>query len=313
LPYIVRRILTLLLTVLFVVILTFAAFRIIPGNPALTILGPEASQQQIALLEATLGTDRPLSQQFISWLGGVVRLDFGNSLRFSEPVLQLIGSRFPVTISLALLTLLLTTATAIPLGIKAARSKGKAADIIISISSQIGLAIPSFWMGIILILLFSLTLKWFSVSTYVPWSENPLLAFKSLLLPSVALALPQIAIVVRYLRTTMLEQLHLDYVRTARIKGLKESSVYYKHVLKNALLPVVTIVGINFGEILAGSLVVEHVFTLPGVGSLLITGISNRDYPLVQGLVIIIALIVITTNFFVDLSYRWLDPKIRLK
>ncbi len=145
------------------------------------------------------------------------------------------------------------------------------------------------------------------------WSENPLLTFKSLLLPSVALALPQIAIVVRYLRTTMLEQLHLDYVRTARSKGLKESTVYYKHVLKNALLPVVTIVGINFGELLAGSLVVEQVFTLPGLGGLLITGIGNRDYPLVQGMVLMIAFIVITTNFIVDLSYRWLDPKIRLK
>ncbi|MED4599195.1 ABC transporter permease [Paenibacillus validus] len=312
-PYLVRRILTLLLTVLFVVLLTFSVFRIIPGNPALTILGPEASDEQIALLEAKLGTDRPLPEQFASWMRGVAGLDFGDSLRFSEPVLHLIGSRFPVTLSLALLALLLTTVTAIPLGIAAARSKGKAVDIIISIGSQIGLAIPSFWMGIILILLFALTLKWFSVSAYVPWSENPLLAFKSLLLPSVALALPQIAIVVRYLRTTMLEQLHLDYVRTARSKGLKESTVYYKHVLKNALLPVVTIVGINFGELLAGSLVVEQVFTLPGLGGLLITGIGNRDYPLVQGMVLMIAFIVITTNFIVDLSYRWLDPKIRLK
>ncbi|WP_042165659.1 ABC transporter permease [Paenibacillus gorillae] len=311
--YFVRRLLTLLLTVFFVVTLTFAAFRIIPGNPALTILGTEASDEQIALLEAKLGINRPLPEQFIDWLRGAAALDFGQSLRFSEPVLKLIGDRFPVTISLALLALTITIAVAVPLGIAAARSKGKAADMMISIGTQLGLAIPSFWMGIALILVFGLVLRWFSVSTYVPWSENPYLALKSLLLPAIALAVPQIAIVVRYLRTTLLEQLNLDYVRTARSKGLKDHSVLFRHVLRNALLPVITVVGINFGELLAGSLVVEQVFTLPGFGSLLITAIGNRDYPLVQGMILLIAFIVVAVNFVVDLSYRILDPKIRMK
>ncbi|MFF2091756.1 ABC transporter permease [Paenibacillus sp. NPDC058174] len=311
--YYVRRLLTLLLTVFFVVTLTFAAFRIIPGNPALTILGTEASDEQIALLEAKLGIDRPLPEQFVAWLKGAVALDFGQSLRFSEPVLKLIQDRFPVTISLAVLALAITVAVAVPLGIAAARSKGKAADMIISIGTQLGLAIPSFWMGIALILVFGLALRWFSVSTYVPWSESPYLALKSLLLPAIALAVPQIAIVVRYLRTALLEQLNLDYVRTARSKGLKDHSVLFRHVLRNALLPVITVVGINFGELLAGSLVVEQVFTLPGFGSLLITAIGNRDYPLVQGMVLLIAFIVVTVNFVVDLSYRVLDPKIRMK
>lgn len=311
--YYVRRCLTLLLTVLFVVVLTFAAFRIIPGNPALTILGAEATNDQVAQLEARLGTDRPLAQQFAEWLGGVAMLDFGQSLRFSEPVLSLIASRFPVTLSLALLSLAITVVTAIPLGILAARSRGRAADIVVSIGTQFGLAIPSFWMGILLILVFALTLKWFSISTYVPWSESIVLHMKSIALPSIALAIPQIAIIVRYLRTSMLEQLNLEYVRTARSKGLSERTIHYRHVLKNALLPVITIIGINFGELLAGSLVIEQVFTLPGLGSMLITAIGNRDYPLVQGMVLIIALIVIFINFTVDLSYRWLDPKIRLK
>lgn len=311
--YYVRRCLTLLLTVLFVVVLTFAAFRIIPGNPALTILGAEATNDQVAQLEARLGTDRPLAQQFAEWLGGVAMLDFGQSLRFSEPVLSLIASRFPVTLSLALLSLAITVVTAIPLGILAARSRGRAADIVVSIGTQFGLAIPSFWMGILLILVFALTLKWFSISTYVPWSESIVLHMKSIALPSIALAIPQIAIIVRYLRTSMLEQLNLEYVRTARSKGLSERAIHYRHVLKNALLPVITIIGINFGELLAGSLVIEQVFTLPGLGSMLITAIGNRDYPLVQGMVLIIALIVIFINFTVDLSYRWLDPKIRLK
>lgn len=311
--YYTRRIVMLVLTVLFVVVMTFTAFRIIPGNPALAILGPEASNEQIALLEAKLGTDRPLPVQFVHWLGSAAVLDFGQSLRFSEPVLQLIASRAPVTLSLALLALVISVVTAVPLGILAAKAHGKKTDALISIVTQFGLAIPSFWMGIILILVFGLTLRWFSVSTYVPWSENPLLAFKSLVLPAVALAIPQIAIIVRYLRTTMLEQLRLDYVRTARSKGLSERSIQYIHVLKNALLPVITIVGINFGELLAGSLVIEQVFTLPGFGSLLITAIGNRDYPLVQGMVLLIAVTVLVINFIVDLSYRWLDPKIRLK
>jgi peptide/nickel transport system permease protein len=311
--YYARRLLTLLLTVLFVLLLTFAAFRIIPGNPALVILGTEATDAQIALLEEKLGTDRPLAEQFADWLVAAFRLDFGESLRFSEPVTHLIAGRLPVTVSLAVMSLVLTIAVGIPLGIIASRARGKAADMLVTIGTQLGLAVPSFWMGIMLILAFGLTLKWFAVSTFTPWSENPLLAVKSLVLPSAALAVPQIAIVVRYLRTSMLEQLGLDYVRTARSKGLRESAVLYKHVLKNALLPVITIIGINFGELLAGSLVIEQVFTLPGIGSLLITAIGNRDYPLVQGLVVLIAFTVIAINFVVDLSYRWLDPKIRLQ
>nr|WP_269846497.1 ABC transporter permease [Paenibacillus roseus] len=309
--FVARRMLTLVLTLLFVILLTFLAFRIIPGNPAHTILGMDASPEQIAELEQKLGLGGPLHEQFFSWIGGVLQFDFGQSLRFSEPVLDLIVSRLPVTFSLAVLTLFITIIVSVPLGIAAARARGKAVDLIISIGTQLGLAIPSFWSGILLILVFGLMLKWFSVSAYVPWSENIWLSLKSLTLPAIALAIPQIAIVVRYLRTTMLEQLGEDYVRTAHSKGLKNSSVYYRHVLKNALIPVITVIGVNFGEILAGSLVIEQVFTLPGMGRLLITAIGNRDFPLVQGMVLLIALIVITVNLIVDLSYRWLNPKIR--
>lgn len=311
--YVTRRIITLLLTVVFVILLTFSAFRIIPGNPALAILGTEATPEQVEALQAKLGADLPLFEQLARWLKGVAVLDFGESLRFATPVLDLIGGRIPVTLSLALMSLAMTVVVSIPLGIAAARARGKAADLIVSIGTQLGLAVPSFWSGIVLILLFGLTLKWVSVSRFVPWSEDPWLAFKSLLLPAVAVAIPQIAIVVRYLRTTMLEQLGLDYVRTAYSKGLTEFTILYKHVLKNALIPVITVVGMNFGEILAGSLVIEQVFTLPGMGRLLITAIANRDYPLIQGMVVLIAFAVISINFLVDLSYRWLDPKIRLK
>ncbi|MGF9914535.1 ABC transporter permease [Paenibacillus ehimensis] len=311
--YVTRRVITLLLTVVFAILLTFSAFRLVPGNPALAILGTEATPEQVEALQAKLGADLPLSEQLARWLKGVAVLDFGESLRFATPVLDLIGGRIPVTLSLALMSLAMTVVVSIPLGIAAARARGKAADLIVSIGTQLGLAVPSFWSGIVLILLFGLTLKWVSVSRFVPWSENPWLAFKSLLLPAVAVAIPQIAIVVRYLRTTMLEQLGLDYVRTAYSKGLTEFTIHYKHVLKNALIPVITVVGMNFGEILAGSLVIEQVFTLPGAGRLLVTAIANRDYPLIQGMVVMIAFAVISINFLVDLSYRWLDPKIRLK
>lgn len=308
-----RKVLSFIVTLIFVVLLVFLAFRVIPGNPAHIILGTEATPEQIDELEHQLGIDRPLSSQFITWLQGLLTLDFGNSLRFSQPVLSLIEERIGITFSLALMSILLTILIAIPLGVAAAKYKGKIADVLISIGTQIGLAIPSFWTGILLILLFGLTFRWFSIGGFVPWSENPILAFKSLLLPAIAVAIPQIAIIVRYLRTTMIEQLSLEYVRTAHSKGLKSSIILYKHVLKNALLPVVTIAGMNFGEILAGSLVIEQVFALPGFGRMLITAIGDRDFPLVQGMIIIIAFIAILVNLFVDLTYRWLDPKIKIK
>ncbi|WP_080834462.1 ABC transporter permease [Cohnella massiliensis] len=311
--YYVRRFFTLLLTVVLVLLLTFAVFRVIPGNPALAILGVEASPAQIELLSEKLGTDRPIAVQLVDWFRGAATFDLGTSLRFDEPVAGLIAARLPITLTLALEAIAIIVIVSIPLGILAARRRGKAADLLVSAGTQLGLAVPSFWMGFLLILLFGLTLRWVPVSTYVDWSDSPLLALRSTILPAVALAIPQIAIVVRYLRTTLLEQLSLEYVRTARSKGLGERAVLYGHVLRNALLPVVTVIGIQFGELLAGSLVVEQVFTLPGFGSLLITAIGNRDYPLIQGLVLFIATSVIAINFLVDLSYRWLDPKIKLR
>lgn len=311
--YLTRRLGTMMITVLFVMLLTFSAFRIIPGNPALAILGTEASEAQISLFMKQLGADRPLSLQFLHWLKELSALDLGESLRYSQPVRQLIAERLPVTFSLALLALAITVLLAVPLGIAAAKTRGKAVDLIISAITQLGLAVPSFWSGIVLIMIFGLALRWLPVSKFVPWSENPLQALRSLLLPALAIAIPQTAIVVRYLRTTLLEQLSQDYVRTAYSKGLSEFRVYGKHVLKNALIPVITVIGMNFGELLAGSLVIEQVFTLPGLGRLLITAIGNRDYPLVQGTVLLFAFIVIVLNFAVDVAYRWLDPKIRLQ
>lgn len=311
--YVLKKTFSSLFTLFIVIILVFLAFRIIPGNPAHIILGVEATNAQIEELEQKLGLDQTLFEQLVHWIKGVFVLDFGESLRFSEPVLSLIGERIGVTFSLAFLAIIITISLSIPLGVIAANYKGKFLDGLISISTQLGLAVPSFWMGIILIMVFGLMFHLISVGGYVPWSENPVLAFKSLIFPAIAISIPQIAILVRYLRTTMIEQLNLDYVRTAKSKGLKDSAILFKHVLKNALIPVITIAGLNFGEILAGSLVIEQVYALPGFGRMLITAIGDRDFPLVQGMVVVIAIIAIVVNLLVDISYRYLDPKIKLK
>ncbi|NEN86615.1 ABC transporter permease [Paenibacillus elgii] len=308
-----RRAFTFVLTVLLVLMMTFAVFRIIPGNPALTILGMEADEAQVAALEAKLGTDRPLGEQFASWLGGVVSGDLGESLKFSRPVGELILDRLPVTASLAVLSMAITIVIAVPLGIAAAKSQRRASGWWISLLSQLGLAVPSFWLGILLVLLFALTFRWFPAGGYVRWSESPLAALRSLFLPALAVAIPQVAVVVRYLRTTMLEQLKQDYVRTGYSKGLRERAVLYKHVLKNALIPVVTVMGMIFADVLGGSLVVEQVFALPGLGRLLVSSIGARDFPLVQGMILFTAVTVIAINFAVDMLYRVLDPRIRLK
>lgn len=311
--YVLKKTVSSLFTLFVVIVFVFLAFRIIPGNPANIILGVEATPAQVEELEQKLGLDQTLFEQFIHWFKGVLVLDFGESLRFSEPVLSLIHERMGVTFSLAFMAIFITIFVSIPLGTIAANYKGKFLDVLISIGTQIGLAIPSFWMGIILIMIFGLMLHLISVGGYVPWSENPLLAFKALLFPATAIAIPQIAILVRYLRTTMIEQLNFDYVRTAKSKGLKDSTILLKHVLKNALIPVITIAGLNFGAILAGSLVIEQVYALPGFGRMLITAIGDRDFPLVQGMVVMIAIIAIAVNLLVDISYRYLDPKIKLK
>jgi peptide/nickel transport system permease protein len=311
--FLLRRTLTLFATLLLVSLMTFAVFQVIPGDPALIILGLEAEEEQIRALQQKLGSDQPLFQRFIRWLGGVLTGDMGESLRFSLPVTELIWSRFPVTLSLSLMSMGLTVVLAIPLGIIAARAQGKWSDYLVSITTQFGMAIPSFWLGILLMLFFGIILSWFSPGGYVPWSEDIWGAFRSLFLPSLAIAIPQIAVVVRYLRTLIIEQLNADYVRTARGKGMKERIIIYKHVLRNALIPVVTVLGMIFADVLAGSLIIEQVFALPGLGRLLISSISYRDFPLIQGMVVYITLIVILIHFVVDLLYRVLDPRISLK
>ncbi|MGG6313174.1 ABC transporter permease [Paenibacillus macerans] len=309
----IRKLFTLAATVLLVSVITFLVFQVLPGDPAQIILGVDADPHQLASLRQTMGLDRPAGERYLTWIQSAASGDLGESLRYQRPVADILAERLPVTVSLALFSLGLTMLIGLPLGIFIARQDGKWPAVWLSALTQLGVAVPSFWLAFILILAFSVTFRLFPTYGYVPWSEDPAGAVRSLFLPSLALAVPGIAVVIRYLRNTLLDQARMDYVRTARSKGMREKAIMYRHILRNALIPVVTIIGLLIADTLGGSIVVENVFALPGLGNLLITSIGTRDLPLVQTLVLYIAILVVGINFIVDLLYKAIDPRIRLK
>lgn len=294
-------------------IITFAVFQILPGDPVRTMLGTEADETQIENLRNELGLNRPLDEQYFDWIKGLFTGDLGNSIRFSMPVSALLMERLPVTLSVASMALTIVILVALPLGIFVARRKNKISDVVLSSVTQLGMAIPSFWLGMILILYIGMNVDFFRINGYIPWSESLKGALSTLILPALTIAIPQIAVKFRYVRTSILEQMELDYVRTIRSKGLPEKLVVYKHILKNALIPILTIFGLITAEVVAGTIIVEQVFALPGVGQLLITSISYRDFPLVQGIVMYITVTVVFINFVVDVLYSVIDPRIRLR
>lgn len=291
----------------------FFVFQLLPGNPAQIILGIDADPNQVAQLEKQLGLDRSSAERYMDWVAGLLQGDLGESLRYQLPVSDILIERIPVTASLAILSIILTVVIGVPLGIFIAHSDGKRVSIFLNVLTQLGISIPSFWFGFILILAFSVTLQLFPTYGYVPWSEDFLGALRSFFLPSFAIAVGNIAIVIRYLRNTILDQSKMDYVRTARVKGLKEHSILYGHILRNSLIPVLTIMGLLVADTLGGSIIIENVFSLPGLGNLLIQSITSRDFPLVQSMVLYIAIIVLLINFIVDILYKVIDPRIRLK
>jgi len=308
-----RRLPSLLLTLLLISLATFVVVQVMPGDPAQLILGTEAPPEALADLRAQLGLDRPLPLQYLSWLSGVLRGNLGVSLRHGRPVATLIAERLPVTLSLAILSLALAVILAVPLGVLAAIRQHSALDYGVLVFAQAGLALPSFWIGILLILLFALSLRWLPSSGYVPWAENPLAALRSLTMPVLALGLPVAGVLARLVRASVLEELARDHIRTARAKGLSEQQVIVRHVLRNALIPTVTLLGLQLGFLLGGSIVIEQVFALPGLGRLVLFAINNRDLPLIQALVLFIAVLVVGINFLVDMAYTWLDPRISLE
>lgn len=310
--YVIRRIVLLAVTLVLVSLITFFVFQIMPGNPARIMLGTEASESEVLHLEKQLGLDEPLLIQYKDWVKGILTADFGQSIKYSQPVSDLIISRLPVTLSLALMSIIMVVVVAIPLGVFMAQRQNKLSDLVFSSVTQLGMAIPPFWFGMLLIMYLGMVFSFFSVSGYVPWSESVQGALGSLLLPAITIALPQIAVKFRYVRNSILEQIGQDYVRTAESRGLGDRLIMFKHVLKNAMIPVLTIFGIIVAEVVAGTVIVEQVFGLPGLGSLLVSSINYRDFPLVQGIVIYITLAVVIVNFIIDLLYTLFDPRIRL-
>ncbi len=284
--------------------IVFLVIRVIPGDPALVIAGIDASETDIEDIRARLGMDKPILQQYGEWIWNIARLDFGNSMISGQPVTQLIFERFPLTLALALLGLVISILISIPLGVVSAVKRWSFWDYLGMAFSQIGMAIPSFWLGILLLLLLSVKVQLFPL-----FGSGTL---KHLILPAVSLGVARAAVLLRLTRASMVEELSKEYVVAARSKGLSERMVNYKHALKNALLPVITIAGIQLGYMLGGAIIIEQVFSLPGLGRLFLFGIYQRDFPLIQGGVVFVAFIFSFINFAVDMLYSIVNPKIRI-
>ncbi len=284
--------------------IVFMVIRVIPGDPALVIAGIDASPADIAAIREKLGTDKPIMVQYIHWIWDVLRFDFGNSMISGEPVSRLILQRFPLTLSLAVLGIVISIVIAIPLGVLSAVKRWSFWDYLGMAFSQVGMAIPSFWLGILLLLLLSVKIRLFPL-----FGSG---SIQHLILPAVSLGIARAAVLLRLTRASMTEELSKEYVITARSKGLTERMVNYKHALKNALLPVITIAGIQLGYMLGGAIIIEQVFSLPGLGRLFLFGVYQRDFPLIQGGVVFVAFVFSLINFLVDILYSVLNPKIRI-
>lgn len=308
---ILRRAVAFVATLFVVSLLVFTVVRILPGDPALLIMGTEASPEAAAALRRAMGLDRPILVQYVEWLRGALVGDLGRSIQYDVGVARLVVSRLAVTLPLTVLAALFMLLTAVPLGVYAATRQGRVGDYLAMLVSQLGIAIPSFWAGLLLILLFAVRLGWVQAGGFDGWAGGLWAGLRALLLPAFALGVVQAAVLTRTTRAAVLEVLRADHVRTARAKGLAEGAVTWKHVVRNALLTIVTIVGLQLGQLLTGSIVLENVFYLPGLGRLALGAISARDLPVVQGVVLFVAVTVVTLNFVVDLLYTVLDPRIR--
>lgn len=311
--YYVKKIISLIMVLFLIMLLTFIAFQVIPGDSAASRLGVDAEPEAVEALRESLGLNKSLPERFFSFLGGAVRGDFGNSYQYGRPVREMLAARLPVTVGLAVISILMIVVISVPLGLLCSRKEGGVADRVITMVTQTLMAVPSFFLGIIITLLFGLVLKWFVPGAYVAPEEDFGGFLSYMIFPAIAIAVPKIAMTVKFLKTSVLRELKLDYVRTARSKGNGERAVLWRHVLKNALIPVITFMGMVIADVLAGSIVVEKVFNLPGIGRLLITAISSRDYPVVEAGVVYIASVVLIVNFIVDLLYQKVDPRVRIK
>ena len=311
--YFLKKLITLLILLFFVSITVYSVLFVLPGDPAQIILGINATPETLANLRAELGLDKSFWAQYTDWMGNLLTGRGSWSINYDMPVYDLIISRLAVTGPLALLAMVFAVVISIPLGIYAARHQNRPGDVSVMFFTQLGLATPEFWLGILLILLFSVHWGLFSAGGFPGWSVDFWGSVKALLLPSFALGVIRASILTRLTRSSMLDVLREDYVRTARAKGLKERTVIYVHALRNALIPVLTILGLQLGQLMAGAIIIENVFYLPGLGRLVFQAIGQRDLPVVREIVLFMAAAVVLVNFIVDLTYTSLDPRIRLE
>jgi len=309
--YLIRRLLAAIPVMLIVSASVFLLLFLTPGDPAAVILGPDATIQQITELRTRLGLDEPWYVQLINWYGRLARGDLGQSLFLNRPVTQAIAERAEPTILLTMLALLVSTSVGLPLGILAALRRGQWIDAGAMFVAIGGVSMPTFWLGLNLILLFGVILGWLPVAGYQPLSAGPWENLRYLIMPAITLGLAQAALLARLTRSMMLETLNEDYVRTARAKGLDEPRVVAAHAFRNAVIPLLTVIGLIFAALIGGAIITEQVFNIPGVGRLLVQAITRRDYPVVQGVVLVIAGLYVLINLIVDITYGFLDPRLR--
>ena len=311
LSFITRRVIQTFVVLIIVTFIVFLLLYLIPGDPARTMLGIEASAQDVAALRSQLGLDRPMMVQFGSWLFHVLQGDLGRSIQFHQPVSHLITTRLPVTIYIGVLALILSTILGVGAGVISAVRRGTVLDQAITVFANSGVAVPVFWLGILGIYLFALQLGWLPVQGYTSPFENLALSIQQIIMPVLCLAMVPLATLARQSRSAMLEVIQQDYIRTAWSKGLKERRIIVRHALRNAMIPIVTVLGLSVRYVVSGSVLIETVFNIPGMGRLIVSGVFNKDFILVQGCVLIVALAIAITNLAVDISYAFIDARIR--
>ena len=313
--FVLRRLLSFVLTLLATSVVVFAVLEILPGNAAEVILGETATPESIAAMEEKLGLNQPAATRYLNWMGGLLQGQTGLSISYDTPTAQLMAERMQVTLPLAVMAMGLTVALALALGIYAASQQNKVGDVGVMTLSQLGLALPNFWLAILLILLFAVHLEGVSAGGFPGWSEDDGggvgEGIKALLLPAMALAAVQTAILTRVTRSAVLDTLREDFVRTARAKGLSRRQVLWGHVLRNAMVPVLTVMGLQFGNLITSAIVIENVFVLPGIGRLIFQAIANRDLIVVRDVVMLLSALVILINFCIDVLYAWIDPRLK--
>ena len=311
LPYLIKRLGSLIVSLFVASLVIFACIEIVPGDPASFMLGVNAQPDTVNALREELGLNTSHTQRYVSWISGLLKGDLGTSYTYRSPVSDIVADRLQVSVPLALYALTLTILIAFPVGVLAAAWRGSAVDLFVMGATQLGIAVPNFWFAILMVIVFAINLGWFSAGGFPGWDAGILAVIKALTLPAVALALPQASIRARVMRSSLLDTLSEDYIRSARAKGLSRRQVMWRHALRNAMIPVLTIIGLQFSFLLAGAIIIENVFFLPGLGRLVFQAITQRDLIVVESVVMLLVFAVVLVNFLVDLAYAWVDPRLR--